>query len=281
MKLHRSLLLASLVLAPLSARAADVPVIYEVDSVALKTAVTGTVLTFALHTDAACTSPVHAQATPIDDVRLVAVIKRFKPRGGLKPPKTAQIQTTLTGVTATGPLYLQVSGTGITPVGGACQAQSASSSGRSGIVLKDVNGTLLGPLDLASGIVTLSDGGTLIGAIPSPSGFFQGTSFYYESTDCTGTRLSFPGFVWVRNVVGVEGSTLYYSPASAPNLTANSSDYSPEIAGNCAGTGQLFVPPDRCCCTSPSCFTPFSGPLGPVSTLDVSAFLPPFHAEPQ
>jgi hypothetical protein len=62
--------------------------------------------------------------------------------------------------------------------------------------------------------------------------------------------------VWVRNAVGVDGTTLYYSPAAVSNVTVNSSDYSPEIAANRTGADQLFVPPDRCCCMSPGCFNP-------------------------
>jgi hypothetical protein len=145
----------------------------------------------------------------------------------------------------------------------------------------DANGALLGPLDIAAGIVTLSDGATPVGAYALPDGFPQGTSFYYASADCSGAKLSFPGLVWVRNMVGVDGPTLYYAPATASNVTVNSSDYSPEIAANCVGSGQLFVPPNRCCCTSPICFTPIVSNVGPPSTLDVSGYVPPFHAEVQ
>ena len=46
-------------------RAADLPVSYLVDETALKAAVAGTALTFELHTDLTCTSPVVARGVPI------------------------------------------------------------------------------------------------------------------------------------------------------------------------------------------------------------------------
>jgi hypothetical protein len=280
---YRLLLLATLMLAPVTASAADVPVSYDVDAVALKVAVSGTPLTFQLYTDASCTAPVHAEAIAIDDVTRIAILKRFRARNGLKPPKTAEIRATLTNVPAATPLYLQVTGTGITPVGVACQVQQATIAGSPGpaLVVKDANGTLLGPLDIAAGTVTLSDGGTPVAAFALPSGFAQGTAFYYTSTDCSGTKLTLQGFVWLRTAIGFDGTTLYYTPASTPSTTLNSSDYSPEIAGNCTGSGKVFVPPDRCCCTSPGCFTPLVTNAGAASTLDVSGFVPPFHTELQ
>lgn len=104
--------------------AVDVPVSYTVDDTALKNAVSGTNLTFELHGTSVCTAANYTAVLSIDDV-FVARLKRFKPRGGVKPPKTAELRTTLPGVSVPGHLYLRVTGTGVTAVGGACQAQPA------------------------------------------------------------------------------------------------------------------------------------------------------------
>src|SRR5690349_6055594 len=106
MRPSRLLLLASLVLAPVAARAGDVPVTYTVDTTALKAAVSGTNLTFKLFTDAACTTTAHTEVVTVDNVTLLSVLKRSKPTGGAKPPKTTDIRATLTGVASAAPLYL-------------------------------------------------------------------------------------------------------------------------------------------------------------------------------
>jgi hypothetical protein len=124
MKLERIALAACLFLVPASAGAADIPVTYLVDEAALKAAASGTSFTFELHNDSLCAGVVHSAAKTIDNV-VVSRLKRFKPSGGAKPPRTAEIRTTLTGVTATGRLYLEVTGTGIMPLGDACQVQAA------------------------------------------------------------------------------------------------------------------------------------------------------------
>lgn len=105
------------------AGAADVPVNYTVDDRVLRAAAAGTILTFELFTDAACTSLVHTQMVAIENVTIISRLKRFKPVAAATPPKTTELQQTLTGVTPALPLYLKVTGTGVTAVGGACQAQ--------------------------------------------------------------------------------------------------------------------------------------------------------------
>jgi hypothetical protein len=124
-------LLATLLL-PFSARAADVSVSYTVDEKLLKLAITGTPLTFKLYTDSGCTTLSDSVTVAIDNVDVIERLKRFKPKGGLiKPPKTARLVEGLSGVTAPPTLFLTVTGTGITPVGGACQLQFSSTAGTS------------------------------------------------------------------------------------------------------------------------------------------------------
>lgn len=107
------------------AHALDLPVRYLVDGKALKDAVSGTSLTFELHTDSSCSSIVQTTNQSIDAVTFVSRLKGFKPVGGTRPPKTAELNHTLNGVPGVTPLYLRVTGTGIAPIGPACQAQAA------------------------------------------------------------------------------------------------------------------------------------------------------------
>jgi hypothetical protein len=103
-----------------SVRAADVPVRYTVDDRSLRAAVSGTPLTFSLYSDAGCTTSIHAQVVNAEDVRIISRLKRATPAGAVKPPKADELITTLTGVPAASPMYLRVTGPGVTPVGGAC-----------------------------------------------------------------------------------------------------------------------------------------------------------------
>ncbi len=160
--------------------------------------------------------------------------------------------------------------------------QASTTVGQSGgsVVVRDANGTLMGAVD-TGGILILNIGGTpVVGYVP-PTGFVQGTFFYYTSANCTGPRLFFPAPTmggYGLQVDGVDGTTLYYGPATGPVTAYNSTDYSPEIPANCVNPGQVFNPPDRCCCTSPVCTPGGSGALGVPSTLDISGFVPPFSA---
>jgi len=125
MRPFRSLLAALLAL-PSLARAADLPVRYTVQEKPLKTAIAGTSLTFELFRDSACTTPaVHSASVLIENVTLITKLKQLTPKGDTKLPSTDELALTLTGVTAAGNLYLKVTGTGIVPIGGACQAQAA------------------------------------------------------------------------------------------------------------------------------------------------------------
>jgi hypothetical protein len=125
MKLVRSLLALGLLLAPLAALAADVPVTFTTKEKELKSALAGTPLTFALYGDPACTNQVYTTVINVENVALITKMKQFTPKNDTKLPNTVALQTTLTGVTAHGTLYLKVTGIGIVPVAGACQVQAA------------------------------------------------------------------------------------------------------------------------------------------------------------
>ena len=120
-------ILVTLLALPVAAWAVDVPVMYNVDASALKSAVAGTMLTFELHATSACSSAVLSQAVASENVSLISKLKAFRVSGGPKPPKVNQLLQVLTGAPSESVYYLKVTGTGITPVGGACQLQAFSS----------------------------------------------------------------------------------------------------------------------------------------------------------
>src|SRR6185436_14274091 len=120
----RRALLALLPLLSGTAHALDVPARYLVNELPLKiSAVSGTNLTFELFDDSACTNLVLSSTVAIDDVRVVSRLNPLTPRRGARPPKSDELLVTLTGAPASGPLYLRVSGPGVTPIGTACQVQ--------------------------------------------------------------------------------------------------------------------------------------------------------------
>ncbi len=126
MNVRRPVLALALLLLPTAAPASDLPVTYTVEEKPLKAAVAGTQLTFTLHRNASCADPsLHTVVWPIEAVTFLARLKMFTPKNGTKIPNTVEIHHLLYNVLATGPLYLKVTGTGITPVGGLCQLQSA------------------------------------------------------------------------------------------------------------------------------------------------------------
>ncbi len=105
---------------------------YTVDDKALRAAVSGTQLTFTLFFDAACTGfGFPLPAVSIDDVDLIERIKRFRPIGGVKPPNTARLTEVISLLSPNlgQTIAITVTGTGIVPVGGACQLQYSSLSG--------------------------------------------------------------------------------------------------------------------------------------------------------
>jgi len=113
------------------AGAADIQVSYRVDAKLLKkNTLAGTSLAFQLFTDSTCaTSAGGPQNANVEAVTLIEQPKLIKVKGGPTPPSVAEIRYTMTGITPQPAFYATVTGTGITPVGGSCQLQTASVGG--------------------------------------------------------------------------------------------------------------------------------------------------------
>lgn len=273
--------------------ASDLPVRYTVDDKALKGAVAGTNLTFQLFTDAACaTTAVHAQVVAIENVNVVSRLKRFKAPGApTAPPKTAEMSQTLTGVSGSGNLYLKVTGTGVTPVGGACQPQASfvQSSSGSSVTIKDANGNLVGtaatsPFGGSSGFLvrvggrlTFTDGTLSLGFADSN----DLVGLYYASTDCTGPLLALADPDSVIGPTTYRNSTnalrvLYAQPTTGtPTLLQSQLRAGPFWTPSaCMTYGAAVIAPDECC--QPVTFT---ADAAPVVSQDLSNLTVPFHAE--
>lgn len=127
-----------LLLAISIAQAATLPVSYTVDSKPLKTgAPDGTMLTVELYENSLCSGvPLASESVAIGDFGITELLKQFKAKGATTtPPKVTRLNLTMEGVTPTSgaDLFLKVSGSGVTPVGGDCQAQvSAGPEGSEG-----------------------------------------------------------------------------------------------------------------------------------------------------
>jgi hypothetical protein len=272
MRYAGTILLTALMLAPRVVLAADLPVSYTVAEKPLKAAVAGTSLTFELYSDAACASLV--QSTPVlaENVGILSKLKQMTPKNDLKLPNTVDLRTTLAGVTAGGNLFLKVLGTGVTPVGGACQAQAAVVA-RS---VRDANGAFVASFPdyrrtIGSDIVSFTLDS--YGIFPTDP-----LDLFFTSSDCSGPPLLFmtPGLV-KPGLRQPQGPLVYIPPTSAPFVSLGSyAEYSPIIMnpGDCFGG--TFVALGECCHAFAG-----GGNYGPATTFDTSVFVLPFHVEGQ
>lgn len=109
------------------AGAAKVPVYYDVEDKPLRTgAPAGTMLTVELHALADCSDPaVYSQSLPVEALKIDAT-KTVTPKNAAKSAKTDRLTAVLVGVDVPQNTFLKVTGSGIMPVGGDCQAQVLS-----------------------------------------------------------------------------------------------------------------------------------------------------------
>jgi hypothetical protein len=233
-----------------TAGAADVPTSYTVNDTALKAAIAGTNLTFTLYTDAGCTQQMFQQVAPIETVAFVSRLETFTPKNAPKGPTIDKVHETLTGVNAAGYLYLKVTGTGITPVGGACQAQATVQPPAA--VMKDANGLLVGT-EFQS-IALRSVGGTTVGINLAPGNC---TCVAFPTAGCGGQGTLNAGTGGLFVPAEFHGTTLYYATSSTGTNTT--------VASYDCGLG---------CREGPINFTVY-----PTATATVPAFTPPFHVE--
>jgi hypothetical protein len=186
-------------LAVLTADAATITVSYNVDDKALKAAPAGTVLTFELHADAACTSLLSSHAVNVENVDLIERLKLYAVKGAPKPPKTARMTHALTGATPGPTQFLEVTGTGVTPVGGACQPQ-LSSGPSSQELLVPASAFVPDGFTLADGDYFFTFGGSLSDGLATPSCLqapvnlpvgASVTALHVDVNDATGGGLTF------------------------------------------------------------------------------------------
>lgn len=269
---RRLAVLASLLLLARTASAADLDVRYTVEEKPLKAAVLGTPLTFALYADDACTSPAQSFVVNVENVSLLSKLKQMTPKNDTKLPNTVELRTTLSGVTAGGNLYLQVTGTGVTPVGGTCQAQAAHLAP----TVRDTNGAYVSSFPrtlrtIAGDVVELALGtGGLFPTDP--------LVLYHTSSDCTGTPLLLIDPNLIKSTqYDMATTTVYYAPSSAPFTALGSrSERSFLYMTPVDCLGGTFVTMGLCCFPQGG-----GGPYGPALTWDASGLAPPFHVEGQ
>jgi hypothetical protein len=182
-------------------------------------------------------------------------------------PKTAELSQTLTGVAASGNLYLKVTGTGITPVGGTCQAQAAAiqAPARSSLIVRDANGAVVGvpgtrhdsPVSLE--VFFPSVGSAIYGGITS-DGFLERDVLMFTSTDCTGPALTYRLTTSVLPTLGLyrpAAQKLYGAGASAGafihasgswlRVSTDLPGHTPYTALICSSEGGTLIAPSECC----------------------------------
>lgn len=264
------------------AQAADIPVRYTVNETTLRSAVNGTLLTFELFTNATCTAPaVYSASVPVQNVSVISRLKVFKPKGVTSaPPKTAELSTTLAGVSGSGNLHLRVTGTGIAAVGGACQAQAATlPTTVPSVVLEDANGVVIGPVASPENEVylPLPDGGIAITPVGDNgvTGFAETMPFelLYESADCSGQPFDTFNLVLLqRGRYRAADETVYVTPTELTPIA-----YQSRLDVNrttCDVPGEVSVPPDGCCVTPGGSQIVFAGP---AILIPVGSYVRPFR----
>lgn len=221
--------------AAIPARAADVPVRYLIAAKALKDAVAGTQLTFALFSDAACETQVFSSDLPVESAT-IEQLKLTRPKGAPKAPKAARLEITLTGVTPGDSLYLMVTGTGIEPLGTACQAQLAVPPT-----------TALTGDNIADGSLSLGDLG---GAGGGPFMVTVGSDISLPAGEChsqlTGNfGAGFIGYLVVGTLADANGDpVLPNSAAFVPSVVIGTTQGGavPNLVVCNTGTGLLTIP---------------------------------------
>jgi len=274
------------------ASAADLPARYTVEEKPLKAAVATTNLTFQLYSDALCTTSVYSTTIAIENVDLHGRIKPFNPKNAVTKKNTVEMRATLTSVPAAPSLYLQVTGMGVTPIGGACQVQASglgAAPGESPLVVKDANGATVGLYDPSGSGLILDNGGQKLRFVSvSKLGFspsFVAQSLF-TSANCTGTGLTFVDTQSLVLDASVIGNTAYYyatsggSPQNIASVLTRGGGFTPFVDQTACdsyfGLGvTTHVPPDGCC----QAFAPFNANVAPVPSLSLGGFVPPFSVQ--
>jgi hypothetical protein len=239
---------ALLALAPLVAAASfadPTPVSYRIDLAPWKKDATpSTSLGFELFSDAACTASVHSEMVLASDLA-VEQPKGVKLKGGAKLPKVGVMHGTL-DATATGQLWLEVTGTGVTPLGGACQAQAGSGRAVAAAMTCPAGEAVVGfdaagaplcanvvPYDPA-GPQTNVDPSELVGWTQCHSGTYDDGSASLATilAACTGSRL----LLACRPV----GATPFSVLAAAPRADVLTDTGTGNTPHNANGTGWYF-----------------------------------------
>jgi hypothetical protein len=159
---------------------------------------------------------------------LLEAVKLGKVKGGPKPPKIVRLRHTMTGVAAATELFLQVTGTGITPIGGACQAQGPGGGGPAAPALgaAEFVRTIQAPNNSVPPGTAFTIDTQVFNNVPAdvvPSAGAGGTVFSLTA----GTYL-----IDYEMSLGSAGSVAIYSGPTAGSLTLDTNT----IAGSSTGT---------------------------------------------
>jgi hypothetical protein len=180
-------------------------------------------------------------------------------------------------------------GDGVATVGAvikSCGPAGPPGASTPGLVVKDANGVLIGPLVSDSAVALAGPDGPVAVSIGTGR-FKEYAAFDYESNDCSGIPLlAVPNegeyYPLLDESVQILNRKVLLRPQDGPLLDRRSTDSRPRTAEQCAAlsVNWFFIPPDRCCCPTPNCQGVFTGRFAPArGEIDISGFVPPFHVE--
>ncbi len=151
--------------------------------------------------------------------------------------------------------------------------------------MKDSNGLTIGVVvdEFTNNVLIEAAGRTLRAQTNYDGTGFQigGSPLFYASNDCSGPALASPDPLIIDQALVVTPTLAYAPPATDVSTTVESFLGYGSYVNNQADCdasfvpGTVFTPPHGCCLT----FAPAMTPLGPASSIDLSAFVPPFEVE--
>jgi hypothetical protein len=138
----------------------------------------------------------------------------------------------------------------------------------------DANGRQVGDFTDTGSAVIFAVGELSVSVAVGKDGFTQQLGFFHTTSDCSGDRyISLFDPKNLARFAGVQGTTAYYVSAPVQELTFGSREYL-RSAADCAADGGTVLENGFCCVTTTATVN-----AAVPTTLDLSAFVPPFRVE--
>ena len=154
-----------------------------------------------------------------------------------------------------------------------------------GLAVLDATGKIVGPFVTEvsfdqDAVALKADEGPGLAPIIDDFFFLPNRSPLFESADCSGPPLlSDENPSAIPRASSRIGGTVYFPRGGSYSVITIGSSEREASLSTCTNPGEIFIPPNKCCCTSPTCKTVSPTRVDPAGTIDVTGFVPPFRVE--